>query len=247
MTKFDVDKPYGIPVNREEKLSQLNPEMLYQNRDWLFDHFVTKGETAKEIAEMFGVVEGTVAKWVTKYDLRKMHYREKYVSLECSECGEEFPKLRRDYEGKLKEGRKSFYCNNECYKEARRKSIKALNMYLGQERPETSIERKIREVLEELNVNFREQEKIAFWVSDFYLPDHNLVIETHGNYWHANPEMYAPSELLEKQQIRIRNDHFKMNGLKLRGYNVLVLWEKDINECINWCVNQIKKAIRDVV
>lgn len=239
---------FGLPP-RVEKFSQLNPEMLYQNRDWLFDHFITKGKTAKEIAVMFSVAEVTVIKWTKIFGLRKMDYREQYLSLECPVCGKRFTRLRTYIEAKKKDGCKNFFCRRKCLAEYRKHSIKAVNMYFAQERPETSIERKIREVLVGLNVKFREQEKIAFWVCDFYLPDHNLAIETHGNYWHANPEMYNPSELHPMQHERVRNDHFKMHGLKHRGYNVLVLWEKDINERIDWCVNQIKEAIEafDVV
>lgn len=235
-----------LDLPKRPQTHQLNPEMLYQNKDWLFDHFITKGETAKEIAEMFGVVEGTVIKWTKTFGLRKMDYRDMFLSLKCPVCGEEVVRLRTYVTQKKREGCKNFFCGDECLKKYRSKSIKALNMYLRQERPETGIERKIREVLEELNVNFRSEEKIAFWVCDFYLPDHNLVIEAYGDYWHANPKMYDPSELHEKQQIRIRNDHFKINGLKHRGYKVLVLWENDINERIDWCVSQIKEVIGPV-
>lgn len=229
---------------REEKNSQLNPEMLYQNRNWLFDHFIKEGESAKEIAEMFGLAEVTVVKWTKIFGLRKMDYRDMYLSLECPVCGGEVVRLRTYVTQKKREGCKNFFCGDECLKKFRNKSIKAVNMYLRQERPETGIERKIREVLEELNVNFRSEEKIALWVCDFFVPDYNLVIETHGDYWHANPEKYTSSELNPMQQERIRNDYFKFNGLQHRGYKVLVLWEKDINECINWCVSQIKESIR---
>ncbi len=235
---------HGLP--KRPQTHQLDIDnMLYQNRDWLFEHFITLGETAKEIAEMFGVVEGTVIKWTKIFKLRKMDYRDRYVSVACSECGEEFPKLRTHYDSKIREGRKNFYCGDACYKESCRRSIKAVNMFFAQERPETSIERKIRNVLEKVNINFRVQESILYWITDFYLPDYNLVIETHGDYWHANPEVYEPSELNERQQIRVRNDYFKINGLLNKGYKVLVLWEKDINERIDWCVGQIKETIRE--
>ncbi|PER35443.1 hypothetical protein CN485_04835 [Bacillus cereus] len=237
-------RKHGLP--KRSQTHQLDIDnMLYQNRDWLFEHFIILGETAKEIAEMFGVAEVTVVKWTKVFKLRKMDYRDMYVSVACSECDEEFPKLRTHYDSKIRAGRKNFYCGDECFKESRRRSIKAVNMYFVQERPETSIERKIRNVLEKLNINFRVQENILYWITDFYLPDYNLVIETNGDYWHANPEVYEPNELSERQQIRVRNDYFKINGLLNEGYKVLVLWEKDINERIDWCVGQIKETIWD--
>lgn len=215
----------------------------YQNKNWLFEYFITKGKTVKEIANICDVSESTIAKWTTVFNLRKMHHRDKYVLVECAICGKEQLRLRRYHNAHLKQGRSHFYCGKKCFGESRRRKIKALNMYLAQERPETSIEIKIREVLESIGINFRVQEKIAFWAVDFYLPEQKLVIEANGDYWHANPELYKPNELNEKQQERIRNDHFKIHGLQYRGYQVLVLWENDINKRIDWCVNQIKESI----
>ena len=56
----------------------------------------------------------------------------------------------------------------------------------------TSIEIKVEEYLKTLNINFKYNfildKKYQF---DFLISDKNLIIETHGDYWHANPIIYS--------------------------------------------------------
>lgn len=42
---------------------------LYENRDWLYEQYVLKNKTAKEIAEEVGRTEMTIYNWLLKFDL----------------------------------------------------------------------------------------------------------------------------------------------------------------------------------
>ena len=55
------------------------------------------------------------------------------------------------------------------------------------------------------------------YVADFYLPDHNCVVEADGTYWHNYP-------------IGNEIDHIRTAEMKAKGYNVLRFWDGQIEE-----------------
>lgn len=42
---------------------------IYENPDWLYEQYVVRGRTAKDIAEEVGRTEMTIYNWLAKYDL----------------------------------------------------------------------------------------------------------------------------------------------------------------------------------
>lgn len=97
----------------------------------------------------------------------------------------------------------------------------------------TSIERRMKEILESIGIPYKFQFVIHFgktkkdrYVYDFILPDYNLIIEVHGDYWHANPEMF--STLNEIQQKSRQRDTVKAAMAKERGHGMFVVWENEI-------------------
>lgn len=44
---------------------------LYEDRDWLYQQYVVKQRTAKDIADEVGRTEMTIYNWLLKYDLLK--------------------------------------------------------------------------------------------------------------------------------------------------------------------------------
>ena len=81
----------------------------------------------------------------------------------------------------------------------------------------SSIEIAIEAVLEALGVEYEAQHRIGKWLCDFYIPSARLVIECDGSYWHSLPK-------------NAERDTRKDRYLKKRGYEVVRLREKDINE-----------------
>ena len=100
----------------------------------------------------------------------------------------------------------------------------------------TSIEKLIENYLIEIKINY----KYNFILSnkyqfDFYLKDFNLIIETHGDYWHANPLYYSDNDHLKKklnetQKYKKELDKVKYDFATNKGYNILYLWETDIKK-----------------
>lgn len=64
---------------------------------------------------------------------------------------------------------------------------------------------------------------------DFYIPELNLIIETDGDFWHCNPEIYSEAKYA-CQKRNIVKDEVKNKWAEDNGYRLLRLWEKDIKE-----------------
>jgi G:T-mismatch repair DNA endonuclease (very short patch repair protein) len=68
---------------------------------------------------------------------------------------------------------------------------------------------------------------------DFLIKDRNIIIETHGDYWHANPNIYSDLDstkknLNDQQRYKVILDNEKLIYLKERNYEIIYLWETEI-------------------
>ena len=59
------------------------------------------------------------------------------------------------------------------------------------------------------NINFIHQWKYKYGITDFFLPDFNMIVECDGEYWHSKPDY-------------IKRDKKKRDYLKRKGYLVFV-------------------------
>lgn len=71
---------------------------------------------------------------------------------------------------------------------------------------------------------------------DIIFPSKKLVIEIYGDRWHANPNIYDDDEIIHTwygdqtaNQIHER-DLIRENHIKSLGYDLIILWESDINK-----------------
>lgn len=92
------------------------------------------------------------------------------------------------------------------------------NLKLGRSKNvNTKIELKLKEQLEKNNIKFKQQYELGKFTFDFYLPKYNLLIEADGVYWHNYP--YGNE-----------NDKKKDIYVKENGYNIVHIWENEINK-----------------
>jgi len=105
----------------------------------------------------------------------------------------------------------------------------------------TRPELKFKEILEQSGVEFNSQKSLPWkkgWKKwyDFYIPHLNLLIEIDGVYWHGKG--LSDKDLDIRQAQSRENDKLK-NALALeRGYNLLRIWEDDIDK---FDINTINK------
>lgn len=111
---------------------------------------------------------------------------------------------------------------------------------------ETSIEKAIREWLEVNEVSHIAQHVIGdkFCV-DFYLPEHNVIIEALGDYFHANPAIYGENKtpLNEMQVKNSKKDKSRFAYLRKCGYSVYGFWECDIKKDLNSLMQGITELV----
>jgi len=93
----------------------------------------------------------------------------------------------------------------------------------------TAPEKLFSDMMKELGIECECQKVLGNKIFDFYIPSKNLIVEIHGDYWHANPLIYEGKELNKIQVRNVKNDKFKTTLAKGNGYCFYVLWEYDLN------------------
>jgi len=106
--------------------------------------------------------------------------------------------------------------------------IQRLNNAMIQVIKPTKIENKIQQFLTENQFNFKVNYPISIFRADFYLTDHNLVIECDGDYWHANPLFYSSNQLDIIQLKNLDRDKRKEKLFNEKNINYIRFWEYDI-------------------
>ena len=92
----------------------------------------------------------------------------------------------------------------------------------------TSLERKIESILEDLKVDYKKQIILGSefnFKADFVIG--KIVIEAHGDYWHGNPLFYPIPNRMQK--LAIEKDKIKRNYFQELGYLVYEIWEQEVN------------------
>lgn len=98
---------------------------------------------------------------------------------------------------------------------------------------DTNIEKIAEEELKFRNINYKKQFPLyGIAKVDFYLPEHKIVIQCDGCFWHGCPTCDLRKEKYKREREEKQDLVLKENGLKVFrfwGHEI----EKDIKECIN--------------
>ena len=135
-----------------------------------------------------------------------------YTSRVCKNCHRSFQIPTWE----TKKGKGSF-CSRHCFM-----------LYKG----ESSIEKKVRYALQKAHIGFLQEAKIGKYRADFLLPQHSIVIECDGDYWHQKPG------------IKERDDR-KNEFLEKNNYKVVRLPEKMIRKADSDKLNKIITGITE--
>lgn len=79
---------------------------------------------------------------------------------------------------------------------------------------------------------------------DFYLPDHNLLIEVDGDYYHVNPEIYESKKLTPTQKHDLWVDKKKNEWALMHGIPLLRIWESDIRKRPEEVMKTLKSRLK---
>jgi len=92
---------------------------------------------------------------------------------------------------------------------------------------------KITSIIDEYPISYNKGRNFLY---DFLIND-SIVLELHGDYWHANPETYLadqiikyPGNLFMTAQEKWDKDMIKENIAIENGFKYICIWEKDIRQ-----------------
>ena len=102
-----------------------------------------------------------------------------------------------------------------------------------------------REFLDKLKVKYIyqfEAKDIKRWY-DFYLPNHNLIIEIDGSWYHSDPRLVKEEDMNPMQKHNKRVDEHKDKWALMHGIPIMRIWEKDIRETPGKVMEELKKRL----
>lgn len=111
----------------------------------------------------------------------------------------------------------------------------------------TSIENKVAEMLDELNVKYDRNVFIKQYNVDFLISG-NIILECFGDYWHCNPKFYSP-EYFNKSIKMSAKDKWKKDAdrkeriQKEGGYDFYIFWGHDIKNDSEKIKSELKSIV----
>lgn len=83
-------------------------------------------------------------------------------------------------------------------------------------------------------LKYKDGDFIKWRLYDFWIND-AILLEMHGDYWHANPKKYKTNQKVNIRGHKIakdvwNNDAFKNKLAKDNGYDLKVIWESDFKQ-----------------
>ena len=102
-----------------------------------------------------------------------------------------------------------------------------------------------RDFLDKLNVKYiwQFEAKDIGRFYDYYLPEHNLLLEIDGSYHHSDPRLVKESEMNPMQKHNKRVDKHKDDWALMHGIPLMRIWEKDIRENPKMVMEELKKRL----
>ncbi|NMM52936.1 hypothetical protein HII26_10400 [Paenibacillus aquistagni] len=199
--------------------------------------------------------------WRSTNLIGKANAQYKRTSVPCDNC----QKLISLPDYKLKNNQHNFCCKH-CYWIFRGKHYIGQNSYwFNRKRPDISeqsrtnilkmyktgtlnrvsiIQKEINTLLERLGIEYEIEKTFGYYSVDHFLTEYNLIIETMGDYWHANPNKYRIEDLNKIQLKDIHRDKRKQTYIKKNhNVDVLYLWENEITYNLILCEFLIQKYI----
>ena len=117
---------------------------------------------------------------------------------------------------------------------------------------DTKIEVKVRSELFKRGFRFRKNDSRYPGKPDIVLPKYKTVIFVNGCYWHRHPGCkYAtiPKTNIEfwnkKFQANIKNDGKNKAALEDAGWNVITLWECELQKDLVGAINRVEEMLKN--
>lgn len=241
--KLVYKTPYQLKIHEHHYCSnkcQLEKRHYETYEDRLCEICGKSMHVSKKSTQKFCSIE-CQNKWQT-LQVGELNVRFTRKKINCDYCGSEF--FIKQY--KINNNQKHFcskLCRQEWYaniwsqsdewrEESRKRASEILknNCKTTLTKPQIII----NHLLENKNINYKNEEPFIYYSVDNYLSNYNLIIEVMGDYWHGNPLKFE--QLNDTQYKNIIRDNLKRKFIqKYYGVNILYLWEHDILKNLDIC------------
>ena len=106
----------------------------------------------------------------------------------------------------------------------------------------TKPEKWFMKFLEKNKLRYVFQYDVGNYLYDFWVPEINSLVEVDGDFHHCNPDVH-PKPIYEIQKYTVEHDKVKNKIAKDNQYNLIRIWENDINNNPTEVEIQIKNLI----
>lgn len=165
-----------------------------------------------------------------KWLLKQKENRSNLTSNQRNEISKRFKQIDKEWKEKDPEG----------YKIAKKKAAHCSRLKQTNYK-KSSIEIKVEEWLKQHNIDYDYSCIIGFGENcfqyDFIIHNKRILIEVQGDYWHSNPKLFNENgsdgkrALNDMQKKKIEIDLKKKKFAESKNFNVVYIWESDINNC----------------
>lgn len=217
-------------------------------------------------AKKFGIKTKTMKESALNKDRRKRQMETNLNKFGCVNPSQNKDVQRKKEETFMKHyGIKNIFCDSQfikqCFKEKYGvESIAYLNRPINQYNNfNSSIHKKVLTILDELGIMYLSDKHINLLkyndeLQKYYNPrpdicieNKKIILEIQGNYWHANPSIYKPNDLIRLYKGYINaskiweNDEIRKKHIESFGYKVYYIWEDEINKDLDGVKCKIQK------
>lgn len=134
-------------------------------------------------------------------------------------------------------------CGQTCHvSKSRQKDFSCCSKSCLEKLKTNRVEKLAYSTLQTANIHFVEQHEINNkFIVDAYLPNHRVVLQVDGDYWHGNPATYPEPTSMQKKNIA--RDKSSDAYLHKCGYKVVRIWESELKQNPQILVRKIKDVI----
>lgn len=97
----------------------------------------------------------------------------------------------------------------------------------------SKLESMVAAEFDRIGLKYESQYELEGFHYDFYLPEYNVLLEVHGDYWHGNPRVYDTESLNPMQRKNIGLDKMKYSICNKLGISLYILWECDVRKNVS--------------
>jgi very-short-patch-repair endonuclease len=237
----------GLTKETDERVKKYCDKLTFEKRSKILKkvHKNRTEEQKKEISIKIGLKhKGKKLSEETKHKISENNKRTKWSEERKRDISKRFSGKGNPFYGKKH--------SSKTRDKIRKNTLKYLQKdNFWNNKTNTSIEIKLKEELVRMgykeNIDFIHQFNFNNkFMCDFCFTKQKIIIETYGDFWHANPIIYKNKQLYPVQLKDIKIDKAKESYIKKydnKSWKYLYFWETDINEDVSKCVDKIKEEL----